>query len=468
MASLPPHLLMPIFVLTCGYYFIPLFCLIPSNAHSLRHAFSILASSILYISLFQLGDFLEILAMISVVYIVTLTFRNKPWMPVLVFVYAMTHFCYRLFILQVVSLVHEEHIDPATPMMIMVIRLTSFAWSVYDGSLESEQVIPVLLPKVVTEFPTLLEFLGFAMFFVTFITGPALDFNDYRDFIRRQGAFSSIPSRSLPTLKVVVAGVFFSGVYIVLMDKFTYGFCATPEFLREYTFWQRIAYMQIAGFTARTKYYAVFKLSEGACNLIGIGYTGGGNTWTRAQGVIITSVEFAENFKQLFAAWNMKTALWLRNCVYLRMVKPGQKPGALVTWTTFMVSALWHGFHPGYYLTFGMGGAFPVLARSARKYLRPLFLKPSKLARLKAGYDFLGWLFTWLSLNCIVAPFVVWYLPESLAAWSAVGYYSIILWMVGYSFLELLGGGRWIQKTVWKWAAIEKHRTVTVTKEKLK
>lgn len=33
---------------------------------------------------------------------------------------------------------------------------------------------------------------------------------------------------------------------------------------------------------------------------------------------------------------------------------------------TFALSALWHGFYPGYYLTFATGALFTVAARSVR------------------------------------------------------------------------------------------------------
>ena len=38
--------------------------------------------------------------------------------------------------------------------------------------------------------------------------------------------------------------------------------------------------------------------------------------------------------------------------VYFRMVPPGRKPGGVVTIVTFVVSAFWHGFYPGYYFFF--------------------------------------------------------------------------------------------------------------------
>ena len=44
--------------------------------------------------------------------------------------------------------------------------------------------------------------------------------------------------------------------------------------------------------------------------------------------------------------------IWLKNYIYLRTLKPGQKPGFMNNMATFVVSAFWHGFYPFYYIMF--------------------------------------------------------------------------------------------------------------------
>lgn len=53
----------------------------------------------------------------------------------------------------------------------------------------------------------------------------------------------------------------------------------------------------------------------------------------------------------------MGTNRWLRNIVYERVPK---KYGTILT---FGLSALWHGFYPGYYLTFASGALIVMAAR---------------------------------------------------------------------------------------------------------
>ncbi|KAJ3353712.1 lysophospholipid acyltransferase [Entophlyctis luteolus] len=442
------------FMLTSAYFFTGFFVMIPSRFQSLCHLFSVIASCTLYLSLFSLEGFVELLGMCLLVYIGARTFRSNPWMPWLLFFYAMSHFCIRLFIVQILT-TNAKKFDATTPMMVLVIKLTSFAWNVYDGSKPEKEIIPELRSKTVKVFPALLEFFGFVFFFASFLVGPAFDFNDYREYISGQGVFSKPksgkqPSRILPALKAFIGGVICMGVFIKFSKDYSYDICATREYAYEWPYWKRFLFMQTAGLVARSKFYTAWLLSEGACNLVGIGFSGydaqGKPTWTRARNVSIIGFELAQNPKLLIDAWNMRTGAWLKNCVYLRLVKPGEKPGTLVTFTTFLVSALWHGFHLGYYLTFTVGALYSMVGRTLRRTLRPIFVPPSKLAVYKPIYDFLSWFTTWTCINFIAAPFALWSLDKSLIAWSAVGWYALAELVVVLVVMDFLGGARYVRK----------------------
>jgi len=53
--------------------------------------------------------------------------------------------------------------------------------------------------------------------------------------------------------------------------------------------------------------------------------------------------------KSVIDNWNINTASWLKNSVYIRTVKNGGKPGPFSVIATYTVSAIWHGFYGGYY-----------------------------------------------------------------------------------------------------------------------
>lgn len=84
---------------------------------------------------------------------------------------------------------------------------------------------------------------------------------------------------------------------------------------------------------------------KGASILTGLGFTGFGpsglSTWEGAANVKVMEIEFPENFKTLLDAWNMKTNVWLRECVYKRVTPKGKKPGFRSSMLTFMTSAIW-------------------------------------------------------------------------------------------------------------------------------
>jgi lysophospholipid acyltransferase len=52
-------------------------------------------------------------------------------------------------------------------------------------------------------------------------------------------------------------------------------------------------------------------------------------------------IETPSNFKVLLDSWNMKTNVWLRECVYKRITPKGKKPGFWSSMVTFATSAFW-------------------------------------------------------------------------------------------------------------------------------
>jgi lysophospholipid acyltransferase len=126
--------------------------------------------------------------------------------------------------------------------------------------------------------------------------------------------------------------------------------------------------MYMVTMVARFKYYAVWSLTEGACILTGLGYRGvdpvtGKVMWDRLKNIDPWAVETAQNPRGYLAGWNMNTNNWLRNYVYLRVTPRGKKPGFRASLITFGTSAFWHGFYPGYYMTFVLASLIQTAAK---------------------------------------------------------------------------------------------------------
>lgn len=88
-------------------------------------------------------------------------------------------------------------------------------------------------------------------------------------------------------------------------------------------------------------------LHQGASILTGLGFTGygpsGETLWEGAANVNVLEIELPSNFKVLLDSWNMKTNVWLRECVYKRVTPKGKKPGFRSSMITFGTSAFWVG-----------------------------------------------------------------------------------------------------------------------------
>nr|CAI5819221.1 unnamed protein product [Callosobruchus analis] len=84
---------------------------------------------------------------------------------------------------------------------------------------------------------------------------------------------------------------------------------------------------------------------------------------------------------------------------------------------TYVVSAAWHGFYPGYYLTFLSGAIFTFTARVVRRHIRNYFME-SKEAKLL--YDITTFAVTHFVLAYITFPFVL------LEFWPCIVLYHIL------------------------------------------
>ena len=76
---------------------------------------------------------------------------------------------------------------------------------------------------------------------------------------------------------------------------------------------------------------------------------------TASKNINVMKVEFGQNFREILANWNICSANWLKTHIYTRMIQSGWS-ATVSTYTTNLVSAFWHGFYPGYYLSFITGG----------------------------------------------------------------------------------------------------------------
>ncbi|KAJ6456381.1 MBOAT, membrane-bound O-acyltransferase family-domain-containing protein [Mycena sanguinolenta] len=418
-----------------------LFIRIPSSQPVLKHVFNIAITMLFFFPVLHLySAFAQLLASVLATFYIT-KYYHAPAMPWVVFAVVMGHLTVNHIIRSTFRFSYET-LDVRGPQMVLVMKLTTFAWNVHDGRRRAEDLDKWRRAKRVTQFPSLLEFLGYSFYFPGILVGPYLDFVDYMDLINetllKKLAAKSKHGRNVPSGRKRVAyrkmlfGLAYLGIFVVFAPTWNYRIALSPWFV-EQSMLTRVAVYQFCGVIERMKYYAVWTLTEGASILTGLGFTGmspsGETTWNGAANVDPLNVELAPNFNVLLDSWNMKTNVWLRECVYKRVTPKGKKPGFGSSMITFGTSAFWYGIVGGYYLTFVTGGFITTISLLARANIRPLVLPApgASPSIAKHVYNMLGTLITILLLNFAASPFMLLDVNDSILAWARLGFYGHII-----------------------------------------
>ncbi|KIY71758.1 endoplasmic reticulum protein [Cylindrobasidium torrendii FP15055 ss-10] len=427
-----------IFCLLFAFPLGSVFVRIPSTRPGLKHLFNIGITLFFFFPVLKAyAHFFQLLGSTLVTFVMAKFIRssNMPWM---VFFIVMGHLTVN-HVLRVYRDDSSAALDVTGPQMVLTMKLTTFAWNVHDGRRAQADLDKWQLSKRVVAFPTLLEFLGYAFYFPGILVGPYLEYHDYMELITER-LYDNLPVKDNVTRKLpkgrkrvayskMVLGLMFLGGYVLLATKYNYRVTLQPAFAKM-PLLQRLFWFQIYAPSERVKYYAVWTLTEGAAILTGFGFTGfnakGKSTWNGAANVKPLDVELPLNFKGILDSWNMKTNVWLRECVYKRVTPKGKKPGFRSTLTTSLTSAFWHGVYPGYYLTFFLGGLITAAARLARQNFRPFFLpaEGQTTGLSKRIYDLAGGIVSLVVLNYATIPFILLTIDDSLKSWRTLAWYG--------------------------------------------
>jgi lysophospholipid acyltransferase len=364
--------------------------------------------------------------------------------------------------------------------------------SISESTTEHEQ--PKLSTEqrfyAIEKFPTLLEFLGFMFYFATFLCGPSIEFRDYLSWTHGHlhahgrtessllhspdnATISLTPLQTLrPSLLRLLSAIFWGALFIMGGQWVSVEYFESDAYLKQSTFWWRLFMLYPLVLHTRAKFYFVWLMSEGAAIAMGFGVhrirnyahldkldqitlihcrpidkdnqgdlKEGGQ---RKEVVVvlatdgmsnnrIRSVEFSSTFGQIYRSWNIKTHHWLKQSVYFRLQSsrlPWLKRQAAM-WT-YVTSAFWHGFYPGYYFTFVLGGLGTVAERTLRKKILPQWVGPTAVQNVPSTvYSICCLLF----LSYMTFPFVLLQFWNSLEVMQSL-YFFIHLIIIG---IEVIG-----------------------------
>lgn len=339
-------------------------------------------STFYLVGLFDLWIGFRTLAISSVGAYLIATYVKGPYMPWIAFVFLMGHLSINQLSRQFLN--NPDVVDITGAQMVLVMKLSAFCWNVADGTQPEKNLSDFQKERAIKQLPGYLDFAGYVLFFPSLLAGPAFDYVDYKRWIETtmfEVPAGIDPSKKPPTRKKrkiprsgtpaawkAATGLFWLLLFLKFSGMYYNDLLTGPGYMN-YGFFHRVFILHMLGVTTRLKYYGVWTLTEGACILSGLGYKGvdpttGKVSWDRLQNVNPWGVESAQNSRAYLGNWNINTNNWLRNYIYLRVTPRGKKPGFRASMATFVTSAFWHGFYPGYYLTFVLASFVQTVAKS--------------------------------------------------------------------------------------------------------
>lgn len=355
---------------------------LPDSQPALKNVFSISIGLFYLVGLFDLWSGLFTVVLDAAAAYLIAAYIQGPYMPWIGFVFLMGHMS--------VSHIHRQiedspsSVDITGAQMVMVMKLSAFCWNVFDGRQTSKDLNSDQKERMLTALPSILDYAGFVAFFPSLMVGPAFDYVDYHRWLNTSmfdlppGTDPTrapptrkkrrIPRSATPAMWKMVTGLGWVLLFMQLSKYYNAEVVLSPGLL-SYSFPRRVWHVYMMNLVARMKYYGVWTLTEGACIMSGIGYKGfdpktGKPDWSRLTNIKPMGVELAQNSHAYLGNWNCNTNHWLRNYVYLRVTPIGKKPGFRASLATFVTSAFWHGFAPGYYMSFVLASFIQNVAKS--------------------------------------------------------------------------------------------------------
>ena len=111
-----------------------LFQLISPIYTSTRHLFSFISSSLIICTLFSVQSYFHLISLAMIIYAISFLFRTSPYGPICALLIAMVHLSYIHLQVQFWNASDPLFPDISGPMMILVLKTTTFAWVVHDGT----------------------------------------------------------------------------------------------------------------------------------------------------------------------------------------------------------------------------------------------------------------------------------------------------------------------------------------------
>lgn len=240
-----------------------------------------------------------------------------------------------------------SHNDPRyTPISSMSSSVTSSK----DHKDDEHTRLELLRPKA-----SFLEYLAYVLIPAGLFTGPTISLYEFRKFMQLQ-AVPNQPGRYQSFLMTFALGALLSLGSIFVYPHFAVTHMSEPWF-RQMNFAFRLAFCFITGSSYRWKMYGAWYFAEAAYVAMGMGlktHADGSIKWDGRHNADAFLIESSPLISDYIFHWNIFANRWLHRYVYRRLQHALGKESTSMRCNlfTFAVSAIWHGFYPGYYMFF--------------------------------------------------------------------------------------------------------------------
>ncbi|CAM9628376.1 unnamed protein product [Ascophyllum nodosum] len=410
-----------VLLLLAAYPLAAVFARLP-NATA-KHAFSVLVG-IWTMQFVFYSQWIHSFISSTVTYLMVLFLPNK-YMPHIVFLFVMGYICvshiYRMYVDYM-----GWSLDFTGPQMVLTIKLSSFAYNVWDGrkwaeiekdtgNKKKDRTLAARRKYALRTVPNVLEFYGYIYCFSSILAGPAFEYTEYHSAtsgkaFEKDGKPAPMPSNWRPAMIKLLSGLCCLGLFQFGGPQFPLWMMRQKQ-AAGVAMQARIAQAWCTTLFVRMKYYFAWKTADGASVLGGFGFEGYDKEgkvvgWHGVSNMDILGFETAGHISSNTRAWNKRSQGWLERYVYMRT------GNSLLA--TYFVSAFWHGFYPGYYLFFMSLPMITAVARVGKKKISPYFPGGTMIGSV---YQALCVVVVSLTVNYCVIPFPMLGLVESLDVW---------------------------------------------------
>ena len=170
---------------------------LPDNKPWTKNVYIISIAVFYLVGLFDLWSGLALVIFDATGTYLIAKYISGPYMPWIGFTFLMGHMSISHIYRQLAD--SPDSTDITGAQMVMVMKLSSFCWNVFDGRQPTATLNEDQKERMIVDLPAPLDFAAFVAFFPSLMIGPAFDYIDYHRWLNTV----SYTHLTLPTKRIV-------------------------------------------------------------------------------------------------------------------------------------------------------------------------------------------------------------------------------------------------------------------------